>query len=157
MKQFHIFAKSSYEDSSSSTDRYISWRRLQALRWRLKQVVFLCEVHDVIQTEGKMVRLHSMKAYRVSEGAAPLILNLGTRRSWMVSLAPWPVCSRPKRPHCPFNGRLFGPCSRRGRCDAERLLPLTGFEIWIDHPIACSMHRLSYPGSCCILYLYTSI
>jgi len=52
MKQFHMFAKSSYEDSSLSTDRYISSPPLQLLRWRLKQVLFLCEVRDeVIQTE----------------------------------------------------------------------------------------------------------
>jgi len=33
---------------------------------------------------SKVVPVYAMKAYRGSRGKAPLILNIGTRRRWMV-------------------------------------------------------------------------
>jgi hypothetical protein len=37
--------------------------------------------------KGK-VPVHAMKAYRGSRGIAPLSLNLGTRRKWVVNFMP---------------------------------------------------------------------
>jgi hypothetical protein len=39
--------------------------------------------------EGKVVPVHSVMAYRGSEGVISLILNLGARWRWVDDLTPW--------------------------------------------------------------------
>jgi len=53
-----------------------------------------------------------MKVYRRSRGTASLMLNLGTRWSWMISLWPQSLYPGRKRAQHPLNRRLGGPQSR---------------------------------------------
>jgi hypothetical protein len=76
----------------------------------------------IINKKGKVVLLHSMKAYRRSRGIAPLILNLGAIWRRVVNFTP--------RPH-----------SRTGRFSGtENLLRLPRFE-----PRTVQLYRLRYP------------
>jgi hypothetical protein len=59
-------------------------------------------MQKMIKGKGDIVLpLHAMKAYVVSEGMAPLILNLGTRWRWVVSLTPQLLYLRGKSPWQP--------------------------------------------------------
>jgi len=49
-----------------------------------------------------------LKVYRRRRGTASLMLNLGTRWSWMVSLWPQSLYPRRKRAQCPLNRSLGG-------------------------------------------------
>jgi hypothetical protein len=61
-----------------------------------------------------------MKTYWVSGGIAPLIVNLGTKWRWVVSLMLHPLCSRGKSPLYPMGGELGGPQNRSGRDGKEK-------------------------------------
>jgi hypothetical protein len=39
--------------------------------------------------EGKVIAIHSVTAYRGSEGITSLVLNLGARWRWVDDLTPW--------------------------------------------------------------------
>ena len=62
----------------------------------------------------KFVLVNAMKANRGSRGIAPLFLNLGTRRRWVVNLTYQPLYPRERIPY-PLNRRLNGSHSRSGR------------------------------------------
>jgi hypothetical protein len=56
-----------------------------------------------------------MKAYWGSGSVAPLIIDLGTRWSWMVSFRSRPLDRQGKSPWYPLNKELGGPQNRSGR------------------------------------------
>jgi hypothetical protein len=58
---------------------------------------------------------HAMKTYGGSGDIAPRILDLGTRRRWVVSFTPRPLYPQRKSPRYPLDTRLGGPPSRSGR------------------------------------------
>jgi hypothetical protein len=43
------------------------------------------------KSKDEVVFIHAMNAYMVSEDMAPLILKLGTRWKWVISVKPWPL------------------------------------------------------------------
>jgi hypothetical protein len=59
--------------------------------------------------KGKLISMHAIKAYRGRRGAVPLILNLGTKWRYVVSLALLLLYSWRKNPHYLWNRRLGGP------------------------------------------------
>jgi len=66
--------------------------------------------------EGKVDTVHTMKAYRVSRGTVPLILNLHTRWVWEVNFIPWPLYSLYL-----LNRRLGGPHSQSGLFGKDKI------------------------------------
>jgi hypothetical protein len=92
---------------------------------------------------SKLALIHAIKAYRGNGGIYPLILDLWSRRKWLVSVTPWPLYLR-----YPLNRRLGGPQSRFWRFGDEiTLLLLPGLQPRIVQPVAWSLHRLSHRGS----------
>jgi hypothetical protein len=78
-----------------------------------------------------------MKAYWVKEGIAPWILDLGTRRRWVVSFTPRPLYPQEKNPWYPLDRRLGGFQSRSGRgAEEKNSQPLPGLEPPIIQPVA---------------------
>jgi hypothetical protein len=79
-------------------------------------------------------------------GIVPLILDLGTRRRWVVSFTPWVLNSWGKSPQYPLDRKLGVPQSQSG-CSGEeknsQLLP--GIEPPKDR--FSSLYWLRYPGS----------
>jgi hypothetical protein len=61
-----------------------------------------------------------MKTYWDSEGTAPRILDLGTRRRSVLSFTPRPLHSQGKSPWYSLDRRLDGPQSRSGRSAEEK-------------------------------------
>jgi hypothetical protein len=55
-----------------------------------------------------------------SGGTAPRILDLGTRRRWVVSFTPRPLYLQGESPWYPWNKRLGGPQSGSGRGGEEK-------------------------------------
>jgi hypothetical protein len=81
-----------------------------------------------------------MKAYRESGGIAPLILNLGIRRKWIVNFTHQPPYPRRKCPRYQFHRRLGGPQNRSWRCgEYKRRSPLPLIE---PHFLSCSARSL---------------
>jgi hypothetical protein len=92
--------------------------------------------------------MHSMKACMWGRGIAPLVLNRGTRWSWMIGLSPRLLSTRRKEPLYPLNGRLYGLQSQSWLFGEEKyLLRLPGFEPRIVQPVVYSAYRLRFPGS----------
>jgi len=79
----------------------------------------------------KVVTFCAIKAYRVSRGTVPLILNLGTRWVWEVYFTPWPLY-----PMYPLNRRLGGPHSQSGLFGRDKI-PCSCKDCALDHP-TCS-------------------
>jgi len=78
-----------------------------------------------------------MKAYWMSGGTAPFILDLGTIWRWVVSFTSWLLY--PKRKSCwyPWDRRLGGPQSLSGHSGEEKnSQPPLGLEPPILQPIA---------------------
>jgi hypothetical protein len=81
--------------------------------------------HSMLYYQGKvdlcqcLTKHHTMKTYW-GGGIAPCILDLGTRRRWMVSFTPRPLYRRGKSPppRYPLDRRLDGLQSRSG-CGGE--------------------------------------
>jgi hypothetical protein len=74
---------------------------------------------------------HAMKAYWVSGGIIPRVVNVGTRWKWVVSCTPGPLYSPGKGRLYPLDKRLSGTQSRSGRGAEEKKiisLPLPGIE-----------------------------
>jgi hypothetical protein len=91
-----------------------------------------------------LTKHHVIKTYWMSGGIAPCILDLGTRRRWVVSFTPWPLYSR-----YPLDRRPAGPQSRSGRGGEEKnSQPPPGIETPNpDRPArSLSPKRLSFPG-----------
>jgi hypothetical protein len=104
----------------------------------------LCQLSDC--TYCMKVNRH----IRGVEGIASLILNLSSRRMWVVSLMSWLPYPTETAPQHPLPTRLHGPQSQSASLrEQEDLLFLTGFEP--DHPASNqSQYRLCYPDSTCI-------
>jgi len=66
-----------------------------------------------------------MKMHCGSEGIAPRILHLDTRRRWVVTFTLWPLYAQRKSPCYPLARRLAGPQSRCEECN--RLWPVCAF------------------------------
>jgi hypothetical protein len=78
-----------------------------------------------------------MKAYWGNSGIVPLILDLGTRWRWVVSLTPRPLYPQGKSPRYPLERRLGVPYSRSGRGGEEKnSQPLPELEPPIIQPAA---------------------
>jgi hypothetical protein len=78
-----------------------------------------------------------MKACWGSGGIAPRILNLGTRRRWVVSFTPRPLYPQGMSPCYPLHTRLGRPQSWSGRGGEEKnSQPLLGLEYLIIQPVA---------------------
>jgi hypothetical protein len=78
-----------------------------------------------------------MKAYEGSGVIAPRILDLGSRRRWVVSFTPRPLYPQGKNPWYPLDRRLGGLQSRSGRGGEEKnSQPLSGLERPIIQPVA---------------------
>jgi hypothetical protein len=78
-----------------------------------------------------------MKANLESRDIAPLILDLGTRRRWVVSFTPRLLYPQGNSPRYPLDRRLGGPQSRSGRGGEEKnSQPLPGLEPPIIQPVA---------------------
>jgi hypothetical protein len=71
-----------------------------------------------------LTKHHVMKTYWGSEGIAPRILDLDTRRRWVVSFTPWPLYLQGRRPHCLLDRRLGGPQSQSERGEEENISSL---------------------------------
>jgi hypothetical protein len=70
-------------------------------------------------------------------GIAPRIIDLGTRRMWVVSFTPRPLYPQGKSPWYLFDRRQGGLQSRFGRCgEEENSQPLPKLEPPIIQPIA---------------------
>jgi hypothetical protein len=70
-------------------------------------------------------------------GIAPLILDLGTRWRWVVSLTPRPLYPQRESPWYPLDRRLGGPQSLSGRGGGEKnSQPLPGLDPPIIQPVA---------------------
>jgi hypothetical protein len=67
-----------------------------------------------------LTKHHAMKKYWESRGMDPLILDLGTRRRWVVSVTPRPLYPQGKSPWCPLDRRLGGHQSRSGHGGEEK-------------------------------------
>jgi len=61
-----------------------------------------------------------MKAYWMSGGIAPRILQLGSRRRWVVSFTPRSLYPQGRSPRCPLARRVGGPQSHSGRGGLEK-------------------------------------
>jgi hypothetical protein len=87
-----------------------------------------------------------MKAYWVSGGIDPHILDLGTRWKQVVSFKPWLLYSQGESPWYQLDRRLGGPQSRSGHGGEEKnSQPLPGLEPPIIQPIAqCCTTELSW-------------
>jgi hypothetical protein len=57
--------------------------------------------------EGKVVAVHAMKVCRRSR-KPPLMLNLGSRWRWVVTITPWSFYAWGKSPQYPLNRRIGG-------------------------------------------------
>jgi hypothetical protein len=80
-----------------------------------------------------------MRLWRYSSA----ILYLGTRRRWVVSFTPRPLC-----PRYPLDRRLSGPQSWSGRCGVDTKSPVPRRETNPGRPAnSPSLYQLSYPGS----------
>jgi hypothetical protein len=78
-----------------------------------------------------------MKVYWRNRGTAQRILDLYTRRRWVVSFTPRPLYHQGKRPWYPLDRRLGGPQSRSGRGGEEKnSQPLPGLEPSIIQSVA---------------------
>jgi hypothetical protein len=72
-----------------------------------------------------------------SGGRAPRILNLGTRRRWVVSFTPRSLYLQGKSPWYPVHGRLGGPQTQSERGGEEKnSQPLMDLELPIIQPVA---------------------
>jgi hypothetical protein len=60
----------------------------------------------------RLTKHHAMRAHWGSWGIAPRILDLGTRRRWVVGFTPRPLYPKEKSPWFPLDSRLGGPQSR---------------------------------------------
>jgi hypothetical protein len=81
-----------------------------------------------------------MKACGVSGCIVSLIVNLGARWKWVVSLTSRPLYAQGNRPWYPLNGRPGGSQSRFGRFGEERnLSPLPRLEPRTVQPVALSL------------------
>jgi hypothetical protein len=88
------------------------------------------------KTNGKVVPVHAMKAYRQSRGIAPHILSSSSRVRWEVNFMPWPIS--PWKVHrYPWYRRLGWPRAGPGRFGKdEDLLHLLGSEPQTFQPVA---------------------
>jgi hypothetical protein len=78
-----------------------------------------------------------MKAYWVSGGIAPTILDLGTSWRWVVSSPPRSLYPQGKSPWYPLYRRLGGHYGWSGHCGEEKnSQPLPGLDLPIIQPIA---------------------
>jgi hypothetical protein len=78
-----------------------------------------------------------MKAYSGSGGIAPCILDLGTRRKWVVSFTPRPLYPQGKSPWYPLDRELGGPQSQFGHGGEEKnSQPHPALEPPIIQPVA---------------------
>jgi hypothetical protein len=85
----------------------------------------------VKQNDGKVVPLHTIKAYRGSRGRDPLTVNLGTRWRWLVCLTPRLLYPWVNSPDTYWLGGWVGP-SKSEHSWEEVNSPA---RIWIpDHP-----------------------
>jgi hypothetical protein len=82
---------------------------------------------------------------------APRILDLGTRRRWVVSFTARPLYLRGKRPWYPLDTRLGGLQSLSGRCREEKISqPPPGIEPPNIQPIANCYTDRATPDFCTI-------
>jgi hypothetical protein len=73
-----------------------------------------------IDVHSSRTCFRSHKLISESQGIAPRILDLGTRRRWVVSFTPRPLYPQGKSPWYPSDRRLGGPQSRSGRGGEEK-------------------------------------
>jgi hypothetical protein len=66
----------------------------------------------------------------------PLILNLGTTCSWVVTFTAWQLYPRVKTPLYPLDRRLCRPQSRSGRCSEEKNFDPAGNRTSAVQPVA---------------------
>jgi hypothetical protein len=105
---------------------------------------------------------HAMKAYWESGGIAPRILDLGTRRIWVVSFTSRPLNPQEKSPCHPLDRTLGGYQSRSDSSGEEKnsqLLP--GLEPPIIQPVAqrytTELSQLQCELNCCLIPLQVSV
>jgi hypothetical protein len=67
-----------------------------------------------------LTKHHAMKAYWGIGGIAPRILDLGTRRRWVIASSPGRFTPSERAPGSPLHRRLGGPQSRSGRGGEEK-------------------------------------
>jgi hypothetical protein len=88
------------------------WKTLFRIRWTYEFCgKSLSVVHVMIKLSLSLTKHHSIKTYWRSRVMAPRILNLGSRRRWMVSFTTCPLYPLKKSP-CyppPIGRRLCGP------------------------------------------------
>jgi hypothetical protein len=98
----------------------------------------ICKIGSIsISCPCALTEHHTMKAYWVSGGIAPRVLDLGTKCRWVASVTPRPRCPPGNSSWYPLDRKLDGPQSRSGRGGEEKnSQPLPGFEPPIIQPIA---------------------
>ena len=110
------------------------WRNI----WNETVVTRIAQAWDVLMAVAvlrNVVFVHTIKSHRGSWGTAPLILNLGARRKWVVNFAPRPLYPW-KEYRYPLYRRLGGSRSRSGRFREDNLSPPAGFKPRIVQPVA---------------------
>jgi hypothetical protein len=90
-------------------------RQCSSLRW-----------HRLVKV--KLIRYAPCKTLGVTGRIASLLLNLGIRTGWEVSITPRQHFTPEKEPPLPTYKSLGGPHSRLGAEDRKNLLPLSGIE-----------------------------
>jgi hypothetical protein len=111
-------------------------------------------VHTHLECEVNLslclTKHHVMENYWRSGGIPPRILDLRTRRRWVVSFTSRPLYTPGKSPWYPLDRRLGGPrpflntvVKKRIPSPRRKLNPRTP----IDQPGASSLYRLNYRGS----------
>ena len=91
-------------------------------------------LHNKLRFKSTVVSVHVMWAYWENKNIAPLILNVGSSRRWVVSFTPRPLYPREEN-IC--TQRIAGCIVVRANLDdlqKENLSSLSGFEPWIIKP-----------------------
>jgi hypothetical protein len=145
---FHIILISALDGgelSGSNSGRFtpgkLNYILINFLSYACTRCMSRAKTTGKIVAKVKIVPVHVMKAYRGSRSIAPLILNLGTRWWWVVSITPWTIYNREGTP-VPNGIRCW--VGLRAGLDVlgKRItvLPLTGFAHQIFKPVAQSLY-----------------
>jgi hypothetical protein len=81
---------------------------------------FTCYLDVMVKLSLCLTKHYSMKTYWGSGGIVPYILDLGTRRRWVVSFTPRPLYPQGKCPWYPLDRRWGGPQSHSGHGGEEK-------------------------------------
>jgi len=116
------------------------YSNIKKLQFSMQCIYLLCIFLRTVKRWNKAVRVHAMRAYTGSRGAASLSLNLSTWR-WLVNSTPQPLYPQAQNPWHPLNLMPSGPHSL-----SEQFKEFA--DPWNVQPIAHTIYRPHYMDSC---------